>query len=231
MARSGAEAVRAVMSETRCLLLDFDGPICDIFAGLPAPTVADSLRAVLEEAGAQLPPEAHTTNDPLEVFRLSASLSGDLNRLALRTLTELEVKAAGTARSTPGATDLLERARDKEVPVAIVSNNSVAAVAAFLDRQGLSSLVEHIAARAEADPSLMKPNPHLLVQALTHIGAEPSSALLVGDSATDVEASKLAGVIAVGYANKPGKARRLDETGADLIVTSMEELADALAHA
>ncbi|MBE1562181.1 phosphoglycolate phosphatase-like HAD superfamily hydrolase [Nonomuraea africana] len=41
---------------------------------------------------------------------------------------------------------------------------------------------------------------------------------------TDVEASKLAGVIAVGYANRPGKDERLANAGADLIITSMEEL-------
>lgn len=35
MARSGPDAVRAVMGEARCLLLDFDGPVCDIFEGLP----------------------------------------------------------------------------------------------------------------------------------------------------------------------------------------------------
>jgi hypothetical protein len=33
-----------IVSRTRHLLLDFDGPICSIFAGLPAATVADRLR-------------------------------------------------------------------------------------------------------------------------------------------------------------------------------------------
>ncbi|MGW0806138.1 HAD family hydrolase [Nonomuraea sp. NPDC002799] len=61
----------------------------------------------------------------------------------------------------------------------------------------------------------MKPNPHLLDQALTRIGMEPPSALLVGDSITDVEASKRAGVVAVGYANRPGKVERLGSAEAD----------------
>ncbi|MGW3347779.1 HAD family hydrolase [Nonomuraea rubra] len=228
MARSGTEAVRAVMSEARCLLLDFDGPVCEVFAGLPAPAVADSLRVALRKAGGQLPPEAHRTDDPLEVFRLSASLGKDLNQLALTTLRDLEVKAAGTARPTPGVADLMEQARSIDLPVAIVSNNSVAAVSAFLAREELSGLVKHISARTEADPSLMKPNPHLLDQALIRLNAEPSSALLVGDSVTDIEASRRAGVVAVGYANRPEKVERLGNAGADLIVTSIEDLADAL---
>ncbi|MFB9534501.1 HAD family hydrolase [Nonomuraea roseola] len=216
------------MSKAQCLLLDFDGPVCDIFAGLPAPTVAARLRATLEGAGAVVPLEVQATDDPLEVFRFSGGLSGDLNELALSALTRLETEAAGTARLTPGAADLMTRARNRGLPIAIVSNNSVSAVEAFLDREGLAAQIAYISARSAVDPSLMKPNPHLLDQALSHLGADPSASLLVGDSVTDVEASKLAGVVAVGYANRPGKVERLGAVGADLIVTSMVELADAL---
>ncbi len=35
-----ATALGAIIARTRYLLLDFDGPICSIYAGLPAPTVA-----------------------------------------------------------------------------------------------------------------------------------------------------------------------------------------------
>ncbi|TDE26425.1 HAD family hydrolase [Nonomuraea mesophila] len=229
MALSGVDTVRAVLSKTQCLLLDFDGPICDIFAGLSAATVAANLRATLEAAGASLSPQVRSTDDPLEVFRFSASLSDDLTHLTLRTLTELEVKAAATARSTPGVADLMECARDKGMTIGIVTNNSGAAVATFLDRKRLADRVDYVSARSAADPSLMKPNPHLLNQALIRLNADPSVTLLVGDSTTDIEASKLAGVFAIGYANRPGKAERLTEAGADLIVTSMEELIASLA--
>lgn len=37
-------ALGAIIARTRWLLLDFDGPICSIFSGLPAPTVAEKLR-------------------------------------------------------------------------------------------------------------------------------------------------------------------------------------------
>lgn len=224
MALSGADAARAVMEEAQCLLLDFDGPICDIFAGLSAATVAASLRATLEAAGATLSPQVRGTEDPLEVFRFSASLSDDLTRLTLRALTELEVKAAATARLTPGAADLMKCARNKGMTIGIVTNNSAAAVTTFLNRERLAEWVDYISARSVADPSLMKPNPHLLDQALIRLGVDPPAALLVGDSVTDIEASKLASVVAVGYANRPGKAERLAEAGADLIVTSMQEL-------
>ncbi|WP_219471533.1 hypothetical protein [Nonomuraea rhizosphaerae] len=45
---------------------------------------------------------------------------------------------------------------------------------------------------------------------------------------TAVEVSKRAGVMAVGFVNRPEKDERLDGAGADPIVTSMGDLADAL---
>ncbi|MFD0736848.1 HAD family hydrolase [Planotetraspora mira] len=85
-----------------------------------------------------------------------------------------------------------------------------------------------ISARVDPNPGLMKPNPHLVQQATLGLGADPSLTLLVGDSATDMLASKAAGVTAVGYANKPGKADRLSAAGADVLVTSINELLVAL---
>ncbi|WP_051760673.1 HAD family hydrolase [Herbidospora cretacea] len=224
-----AKSLQAVMSKVKYLLLDFDGPICDIFAGLPAPEVAARLRVALEESGAELPGEVHDMDDPLEVFKFSASIGDRLNVLALEILAELEVKASETARLTPGASDLMRNARRNGMSIAIVSNNSVAAVTAFLEREDLNGQVSYISARSAADPSLMKPNPHLLDQALSYLGADPSSAMLVGDSVTDMEVATLSGVVAVGFANRPEKVKRLADAGADHIVTDMRELAASLA--
>lgn len=46
--------------------------------------------------------------------------------------------------------------------------------------------------------------------------------------ASDVEGSRAAGMPVIGYANKPGKASRLENVGAEAIITSMGELAAAL---
>ncbi|WP_431894672.1 HAD family hydrolase [Nonomuraea sp. bgisy101] len=212
------------MGKARYLLIDFDGPICNIFAGLPAPQVAASLRTMLEDQGISLPESIHQIDDPLEIFRYSATLGDDLNRKTLQALTDLEVEATATSLATPGTLDLLHQARVQGKPVAVVSNNSNAAVMAYLDRHELTGMFAYVSARMSPDPSLMKPSSHLLSQALTHLEADPALSLLVGDSLTDIEASHAAGVVAVGYANRPGKAERLAASGADLIIDSMAEL-------
>jgi phosphoglycolate phosphatase len=50
----------------------------------------------------------------------------------------------------------------------------------------------------------------------------------VGDSVTDIEAARAAGVRSIGYANKPGKFGQLTAAGADAVVTEMAALAAAL---
>ncbi|MEU0521719.1 HAD-IA family hydrolase [Streptosporangium sp. NPDC006007] len=223
--RTGPQAVQDVMQSARYVLLDFDGPICDVFAGFPAPEVADRLRVMLKAAGAKLPQSAQEQDDPMEVFRFSADLGRDLNHAMLNALTDLEVEAAATARLTPGAADLIRRSREANKSVAVVSNNSVAAVTTSLEAHGLLTAVDLISARVDPDPGLMKPNPYLIRQALDQLGADAALSLLVGDSVTDMQASKSAGITAVGYANK---ADRLAAAGADVVVTSMDELVTAL---
>lgn len=56
----------AILARTRYLLIDFDGPICSICAGLPAPQVAEQLRKLF--TGHQLPEDIELTGDPIEVF-------------------------------------------------------------------------------------------------------------------------------------------------------------------
>ncbi|GAA0445235.1 hydrolase [Acrocarpospora corrugata] len=206
------------------MLLDFDGPVCDVYAGLPASEVAAQLRTLLVARGADLPEHMLAQDDPLEVLHYSATLGEDLNRATHDVLTELEVNATATAQITPGVEDVVRYAADVGKPVAIVSNNSVAAVRAFLGAHGLLPMIRFIAARAEADPRLMKPNPHLVRKSLIELAAVPARTVLVGDSLTDIQAAKAAGVLSVGYANKPGKVDRFAVTSVDFVITRMHDL-------
>lgn len=225
---SGGVVARGILQSSRYLLLDFDGPICDIFAGFPAESIAAILRRTLEGAGVQLPASVQKMDDPLEIFRFSAGLGRDLNYTILNALTDLEVEAVMTARPSPGGVDVMRWAREAGKSVAVVSNNSVAAVMAYLQEHELLALIDHVSARAAADPSLMKPSPYLIRQALALLDAGTSQCALVGDSVSDVQAAKACAITVIGYANRPGKDRLLLAAGANAIITSMTELvADA----
>lgn len=212
------------MRKAECVLLDFDGPICDIFAGLPASQVAASLRTFLAARGVEVPPAVEALDDPLAVFRFSGQLGPEVSRATLDALTELEVEATETARPTPGAAELIHESKRLGKAVAVVSNNSSAAVTAYLQRAGLAAAIDYVSARIDPDPNLMKPHPHLVRRALERLHGNPPASVLVGDSETDMEVCRATGVVAIGYANRPGKASRLEAAGADHVITSMTDL-------
>ncbi|WP_171906665.1 HAD family hydrolase [Jiangella alba] len=211
-------------------MLDFDGPICSVFAGLPARAVADRLRRSLRQLGVEIGPELADDNDPLSIYHHSKALGLVITKQISDDLVASEVESAASADPTPGAVDVMLAARRSGRQVAVVSNNSAAAVEAYADRHGLMEFIDHIAARRTPDPRLMKPDPFYLVEAASALDVVPAECVLVGDSVTDIEAGRNAGVPAIGYANKVGKDARLKKAGASTVIYAMSDLVPALQH-
>ncbi|OXM70799.1 MULTISPECIES: HAD family hydrolase [Amycolatopsis] len=213
-----------LLDQAGALLLDFDGPVCSVFAGIPASVVADQLRTVLADAGHAPPEPIASSSDPFDMLKYAASLSDEDARYVEAAFTAHEVEAMTTAAPTEGAYELMQAWHGSGRPLAIVSNNSAAAISAYLDFYGLRPLVNVVSARESADVQLLKPHPHLLNQAVRGLGIPAERCVFVGDSLTDVEAAKAAGVRSIGYANKPGKRERFTSAGADAITEVLTEL-------
>ena len=87
--------------------------------------------------------------------------------------------------------------------------------------------VRIVEGRDPSDPQLMKPHPSVLLRTLSDLNVPAESAVIVGDSITDIEAGLAADVWTIGYANEPGKDGAMCAAGADVVVGSMAELAGA----
>jgi phosphoglycolate phosphatase-like HAD superfamily hydrolase len=219
------QALDDILARTRCLLLDFDGPVCDIFAGLPAAAaVAGQLRKLITGQDVQIPADVISTADPLEVFAYSASVTAGLAARVEAEMAELELTAVATARPAPYVHDVVTSCRESGRSVAVVSNNSDRAVRAYLVRHGLADRIQFVAARTSPDPALLKPSPHLIEQAMTGLAASPAGSVLVGDSTADIQAAVLAGIDSIGYASTPGKHASLTDAGARAVVSSLADL-------
>ncbi|MBW8088583.1 HAD family hydrolase [Streptomyces hygroscopicus subsp. hygroscopicus] len=224
------ENLAAVLSDCTTILFDFDGPICDVFAGMPANQVAANLANLVEKHHPDLAEKARETDDPMEILRLSSQGGQPLIVAIEEALTKAEVAAVAVAgKPTEGAVAALEATRESGRSAAIVSNNSAECVREFLRRHEILHLVQEVVGRAHGKPELMKPSPHALSVAAELMSEEPSRCVLVGDSVTDVEAAHHAGSRAIGYANKPSKLHSLAEAGADEVVSDMLTVAQALA--
>jgi HAD superfamily hydrolase (TIGR01509 family) len=218
-----------LFAEVDAVLLDFDGPVCGIFAGYPARDVAAELVDLLYRHGVDVPSHLTSETDPLEVLRWTG-LTDD--QVATRTvedaLCEAERRAVASAAPTPYGREVIVAARQAGLPVAVVSNNSAGAVTAYLSTHRLAGHVAPVIGRAYAQPDRMKPNPDPISQAVRVLGVPPGRSVLVGDSLSDIEGGRAAGVRVIAYANRPSKVDLFRQAGADVVTTSMGPIAELL---
>jgi phosphoglycolate phosphatase len=217
-------ALLDILTPTHHLLLDFDGPICDVYAGLPAATVAEHLRKLFGDENRQLPDRVARSDDPLEVFAYAATIDPKLATRVEAELTSQEEAAVSTATPAAYVHEVVTSCRESGRSVSVVSNNSERAVNTYLAQHGLADRIDLVVARTSHDAALLKPNPHLLDRALAILSAEPAACAFVGDSTTDIEAASIVGVPSIGYANKPGKDNLLTRAGANTVVSSLSDL-------
>ncbi|MEU7051493.1 HAD family hydrolase [Streptomyces eurythermus] len=217
------ESLASVLTPVRHVLLDFDGPVCSVFAGFPAPDVALELLR-------QMPvrTDAWTgESDPLALLRRIGDERPDLAAAADDRLSALEVEAVLRARPTVGGAAFMESCKTSGRRVWMVSNNATAAITRYLSDQGLDEYVSGSFGRVHGHPASMKPSPRLLADAMRAADAKPEECIFIGDAVRDVEAAHAARMSTIGFANKPGKAESLTAAGAIAVVTSMETLARA----
>lgn len=221
-------AIDDLLDQVQAILLDFDGPICDVFAGRPASNVAETMRSFLQSAGVGRLEATAQGPDPLRVLRWTDDNRPDLTVQIESVLVAEEVAAVATAEPTPFAHETIKAAYAAGIPVAIVSNNSADAIDAYLAAHGLDEFVTSVVGRAYGMPNEMKPNPIGLRRAIAQLNVQPQACIFIGDSPTDMEASVRAGTRALGYAKSGDRKPALDSAGADAIVDEMCTIATLL---
>ncbi|MEI5099201.1 HAD hydrolase-like protein [Streptomyces sp. PmtG] len=226
------EGLRELVERARCVLFDFDGPICRLFAGHSARQVARDQVRWLDERGLHglLGNGMREEPDPYIVLRAvdRRQPGSDLVVELEERLTHEELKAVASAWPTPYADGLIRTWSALGARLGIATNNSPKAVASYLGGRGLDScFAPHIYGRTK-DLRLLKPNPHCVRRALGAMGADPARTLLIGDAVTDFGAATSAGVDFLGYARNERKRKALRAAGARYIVPSLEPVLDLL---
>ncbi|NGO43332.1 HAD family hydrolase [Streptomyces ureilyticus] len=230
---AGLTEARERLAAARGVLFDFDGPICRLFPEGVSVHVADELRRTVDDFGAGnvLAARERTDIDPHVVLRAvhraaqrDRGLRGLVAELEKR-VTDGELAAVPSAWGTPGAEDLIRTLFEQGRRLAVVTNNSPRAASAYLEDKGLCGCFETIHGRTN-DPGLMKPHPHVLTRALRSLDLAPEDAVMIGDTATDVEAADRAGVPFIGYGRNARKESGLRGAGASLVLSSYGPLLD-----
>lgn len=216
-----------LLRERRHVLLDFDGPICAVFPGNRGRDACDAMRGLLGRRWRQLPDEVYAADDPFVVLSYFDREERELADAAENALTTQETSTVATAPPTPGALKAIEALQSSGHTVTIVSNNSEAAIWAFLEAQALAGTIDGVVGRRRHRTQDLKPQPYMLTRAIEQRGGRPADAVLLGDSVTDIQAARAAGTAAIAFANKPGKDRALRSFEPDALIMSMHDVTAA----
>ncbi|QNP71335.1 HAD family hydrolase [Streptomyces roseirectus] len=217
--------VEELIGRARVVLWDFDGPVCGLFAGHPADRVAAGLverldrrglRGLLDEAE-RLSLDPHVVLRAVDRRRSGSDLVAELEEW----LTEEELTATASALPTPYADPLIRTWVAVGARMAVTTNNAPRVVTSYLATRGLTDcFAPHIYGRT-GDLQLLKPDPYCLNRALRAMGSAPADALMIGDTTSDLEAARRAGVPFLGYARNGTKEGALRKEGAETVVSSL----------
>ncbi|HZV20399.1 MAG TPA: phosphoglycolate phosphatase [Hyphomicrobiales bacterium] len=208
----------------RAVVFDLDGTLID-----SAPDLAHALNRTLQKHG--LPPF------PLE--EVKGMIGGGLAKLAARALDArgfprarlepfvaefVEFYREDLTRSTrlyEGAAELLELLVRERKRLGLCTNKAQELTLQILNQLGLAKYFSVVIGEVAGIPH--KPDPVPLLAALAALDATPEQAIMVGDSAADVECAKRAGVsvVAVSFGYSRTAPHLL---GADAVIESFGEL-------
>lgn len=128
-------------------------------------------------------------------------------------------------RLVPGVEPALRRLQ-KVYPLALVSVREAGPVEALLDAFELHPFFRCVAAARTVRRT--KPDPAPIRWAAQQMGVPPEACLMVGDTPVDIRAGRAAGSQTVGVLCGFGERMELERAGADLILESTADLAEAL---
>ena len=210
------------------VLVDFDGTLFDT-----APDLIAALNRLLTEMGhtpvafENVPPACRRGRQaPAACGARRARGRAARRRNALRPLIErliacyFEIETE-QIQPFPAVVATIERLRDAGVSLAVCTNRGDRSTRRLLAHFDIDHHIEAVLAGDTVDK--MKPHPGHIREALAALGAEPGRAVMVGDSAADVESAQSAGVavIVTAYGYSPISPLAL---GADAVIDDFAQL-------
>ena len=116
----------------------------------------------------------------------------------------------------PGMTELLKALKDKGLKIAVATNKVHVAVAPLMAKYFPNIHFDSMIGQREGVP--VKPHPQIMFDILKETGCQPSEALHVGDTATDMQLAHRAGIESVGVLWGYRPLEELQEAGAQHII-------------
>lgn len=213
------------MSNTKIIILDFDGTLGDTTAviiktmlgtikelGLPSRTEQECATMIglrLIEVPAKLFPECN--------------LDPDLYALTYRRLFN-EYNVEGAVELYPNVIETLTALKERGLVLTIASSRSNASLNAYIENLGLSHLISYVLGGNDVQEG--KPHPEAVNRTLRELGFHPEQAIVVGDTVFDIHMGRNAGTRTCGVTYGNGTRESLAD--ATWVIDNFSELIDKI---
>ena len=212
----------------RLVMFDLDGTLMDSVPDLAAAVDAMLVSLGREPAGVQQVRNWVGNGSRVLVRR---ALAGQLEHEDVaENLTDealalfMQAYAGGHELTTvyPGVRECLDWLRDRDVPMAIITNKPAQFIEPLLEEKGLCGYFQWLVG-GDTLPQ-QKPDPAALFWVMDKAGVEPDQSLFVGDSRNDVRAAKAARVpcVALSYGYNHGEPITAEQPA--LVLDDLREL-------
>jgi phosphoglycolate phosphatase len=212
----------------KLIIFDFDGTLVD-----SRRLICESHRIIFDDFGLVCPTEEQSLaliGRSLEL--VLAQLAGPHAPIAKMTeaykhlLPVLREDASFAEAPFDGAAELLAAlAERRDVRLGIATGHVSHAIEPALEKFGWREFFCNV---QTADRAPSKPHPGMLLQALGETGTRKEDAVMIGDTAFDMEMACAAGVECLGVTWGYHRAEQLRDAGASRVVADMGELRDRL---
>lgn len=212
------------------IVFDLDGTLVDT-----APDLVDTLNVILAREGLAPVPYAKARSmigggarrmiEAALTFEKRAFTAADIDPLFKNFIAHYAAHVADRSRPFPGLVEALDRLATQGCIFAVCTNKLEGLSRLLLDALGLSARFAAICGQDTF--GVQKPNPAILQRTIAQAKGSMERAIMVGDSATDIDTARAAGVpvIAVdfGYTETP-----VTQLGPDRVIGHFADLPAAV---
>jgi phosphoglycolate phosphatase len=212
------------------VVFDLDGTLVDT-----APDLIDTLNVVFGREGLPPVPAAAARNmiggGSRRMVELALNREGrnlavnQIDRLYADFIAHYSMHVADRSRPFPGLESALDELASQGCSFAVCTNKLESLSRLLLDALGLASRFAAICGQDTF--GIQKPDPEILRRTVARAGGDIGCAVMVGDSASDIDVARAAGVpviaVAFGYTEIP-----VSTLGPDRIIGHFNDLPDAI---
>ena len=146
----------------------------------------------------------------------------EIRSQALAIAEKYEMEAASTTSLLPGANETLKELKRINLKMGLCTTSSEKAANYILQRFKIEDYFQIVVARDKV--KYVKPHTEQFEVALKALGADPQTAIIIGDSVVDMQSAKELKACAVGLPTGVSSMEQLMSNGANYIITSLTDL-------